>query len=78
MKQALWNLLAVGAYRIGTFNMQIVLMIFYPSADPKQISVHILNYYLHFVKNKSCDYHLRGVKIILYPTLTSFVRYYLS
>lgn len=56
------TLIAVGAYEIGTFNMQIFLMIFYPSADPKQISVHILNCNFHFAKNKSCDYHLSGVK----------------
>ena len=56
--------------------MQIFLMIFYPSADPKQISVHILNCYFHFVKNKSCDYHLSGVSVILYRTLTCLPSFY--
>lgn len=69
---------AVGAYEIGTFNMQIFLMIFYPSADPKQIFVHILNCNFHFVTNKSCDYHLSGVNIILYRTLTCLPSFYSS
>ena len=56
--------------------MQIFLMIFYPSGDPKQISVHILNCNFTFVKNKSCDYHLSGGNIILYRTLTCLPCFY--
>ena len=56
--------------------MQIFLMIFYPSADPKQISVHILSCNVNFVKNKSCDYHLSDVNITLYRTLTCLPSFY--